>query len=149
MWTLWAWFIKQKAMCHMYLFTDVCTMYTRWKDEKTIALLSVPCLFRCCKQTNSASLSQSHNNLCFHIGDSNSSIRGVMAHRVSLHSVYGTPTKWPMRSDDKSHGQLNPGAWDFIRGTDCRGYVRHLWSSKSLFIQTGGQSKRHSKETYG
>lgn len=74
------------------------------------------------------------------------------------HSVYGTPTKWLMRSNDELHSQFNPGAWGFRNRTYCRGYASpnpgHLWSSKSLFsscliIWTGQQSVRHVEEAWG
>lgn len=56
---------------------------------------------------------------------------------VTPQCLWHPPTKWLMRSNDELHSQFNPGAWEFIHRTDCRGYGSpnpgHLWSSKSPF----------------
>lgn len=58
---------------------------------------------------------------------------------------YHPPTKWLMRSNDELHSQFNPGAWDFIHRTDCRGDVcpnpGHLWSHCFLHGWSYGQWK--------
>lgn len=85
--------------------------------------------------------------------DINSPIGSVMAHRVSLHSLWHPPTKWLMRSNKELHSQFTPGPWDLIHRTDCRRFVSpnpgHLWSSKSLFPSFCGRwSERHPGETW-
>lgn len=60
-----------------------------------------------------------------------------MAKRVSLHRLYGTPTKWPARSSDQLHGHLNSGAGDFIHRRDCRGDISFLiiWKEGQSDVQ--------------